>query len=532
MFKKSMKWLLVGSLVLTALVIFPTEGNSQINKFFSTHEVNTISMTTELTFIDKDGVSYNYTLADLQAMPVTLSEGAYEGFSGWNKNGTYKGVDVAYLVSHNGNMTRGDVLRVTAEDGYAILFTFDNIFPTDWRQITQGPLVLAYEYNSTTVPTWTDGMQIVMLPEDGGYSIGDMQLTTSIESQGKSAGSRWIKNVKKIEVLHEASLQVIGNQNNVYGLAQILKMPSVYMEGGYRKTTGTIVGPYNYTGVTFEYLLAADGSSMENYSVEIIAADGYSITLNKSQTEGFIPTYDLTGLPLGVNKVVPVVAYAENQSDPLTGGPFRLMFLNETPVLTDGQLWIKEVVKIEIKSDIKEWSLDLVGIEETLLPRTEFESVASCTHHHLNYSYTENSLIHTYDGVALWTIISYFDGADDVHHNFNFELLSDDYTVRLTNLDGEYVEFEALTVAINNDILLAYRLDDEPLPTDSWPLKLVGDDVNETHSLGKIMKIELIFDVTSSESSEESAVIPGFSVILLFGTLSIFSTLWVRKRYK
>ena len=54
------------------------------------------------------------------------------------------------------------------------------------------------------VPSWVDGLRIVMLTPDGGYSNADC-LATSALGQGyhiyESAGARWAKYVAMIEII-------------------------------------------------------------------------------------------------------------------------------------------------------------------------------------------------------------------------------------------------------------------------------------------------------------------------------------------
>ena len=97
-------------------------------------------------------------------------------------------------------MTVNDTLIVRSFDGYAQEFSYANVYPnTTWAEI-QGPMVLAYTYNDTSILDWADGMRLVMIPTDGGYSNVDAN-QTSESGDIISAGALWVRFVSVIEVI-------------------------------------------------------------------------------------------------------------------------------------------------------------------------------------------------------------------------------------------------------------------------------------------------------------------------------------------
>ena len=103
-------------------------------------------------------------------------------------------------------MGEGDVVRITSFDGYSQDFGYENVYPNATWLGVQGDMVLAFELNGTEVLDWTDGMRLVMMPEDEGYSNVDCE-DTSLPGMGyhvyPSAGARWVRFVSFIEVIRQ-----------------------------------------------------------------------------------------------------------------------------------------------------------------------------------------------------------------------------------------------------------------------------------------------------------------------------------------
>lgn len=141
------------------------------------------------------------SLDDLLLMDVITEYSSFQNqFDNWRGHGTYTGIAISELIELVGGMTVNDTLVVRSFDGYEQEFSYSNIYPnTTWAEI-QGPMILSYAYNDTSVLDWTDGMRLVMLPPDGGYSNTDV-IQTSESGDVTSAGARWVRFVSVIEVI-------------------------------------------------------------------------------------------------------------------------------------------------------------------------------------------------------------------------------------------------------------------------------------------------------------------------------------------
>ncbi len=445
--------------------------------------------------INKDGTRQTIAISQMLSMQSVEAYGAYENSYGNPRgNGTYKGVNVSDLIDLAGGMESTDLIVVNASDGYSVTFPYEKVYPSLSIHELQGDMILAYSYNGTTAPEWELGLRIIFLPEDEYYSNADANATTPSEYFGGAAGPQCVSNVVTIEIVEPEETEVepsvlsitVGDETTGYSMSELLALPSVTGEGGYKKTTGTIVGPYTYTGVTIQHLLEITGTLPVEYSIEAIASDFYTTYFNRTEVEGALKAYDAeTGDPLGRGNFTVILAYHEG-GEPLDhGGPLRIVTLSENGFLSDGHYWAKDVVNITLIDEIEPWSLELRGVEEWNMTHDIYYSLASCPHHHVELALGES--VHA--GVPLWTIIASMDGGDDDHYLFNATLLSKNYNVTLYSGDGANVTFTAEQLAYNSSIIVAGWVNGALLQEPDWPLKLIVPD--EISILGNIVRIEM-----------------------------------------
>jgi len=154
--------------------------------------------------IDEDAT---LSVDDLLLMDVIEGFSSFQNqYENWKVYGKYSGVKVEDLVNLVGGMDSDDILRIISYDGYTQEFHRSNVYPNaSWLSI-QGHMIIAFEYNDTRVPSWSDGLRLVMLPSDEDYSNEDC-LNTSAPGMGyhiyPSAGARWVRYVSSIEVIRD-----------------------------------------------------------------------------------------------------------------------------------------------------------------------------------------------------------------------------------------------------------------------------------------------------------------------------------------
>ena len=285
----------------------------------------------------------------------------------------------------------------------------------------------------------------------------------------------------------EVTLTVFSeNVTNEYTMTELQQLSSITGEGGFVKTTGTIVGSYNYTGVTVKSLLQELGELPVDYSIEVLSSDGYATYFTKAQVDGRFPGYTPEGDDAGIINATLVLAYSEDGGPLPDGGPLRMVTLNEAGNLTDGHFWAKDVVSIELISEVEPWALQLDGVETWNMTHDVFYALGSCSYHRTEMTLGND----TYVGVPLWIIVSAMDGADDDHYQFNSTLVSSGYQVVVSDGLGNNITFSASEVALNSSILIVGWVNDGLLHSPDWPLKLITE--NGVLEFGNITKIMMI----------------------------------------
>jgi DMSO/TMAO reductase YedYZ molybdopterin-dependent catalytic subunit len=305
----------------------------------------------QVLVIGSDGTKLNVTLSDMLEMSAITRNGSYQNSYGNIRGyGLYTGVNISALIDLVGGMTENDTVKITALDGYSQTFEMGKVYPNQSVWDIQGDMVLAYEYNNTKVPDYEEGFRVAFLPLDGLYSNADANATTNPNPSG--AGPQWVSNVMKIQVIPpEPEIIVLSYQDSSlsFTMTELKELPSVNGEGGYRKSTGTISGPFNITGVAFSTLLGLLPALPSNYTLTSLSDDNRETNYTKAMVEGSLSGYTPTGDPLESIQSTMILAYEiDGNPIPVGDGPLRITFINEDGNLTDGSLWAKYVVSITV----------------------------------------------------------------------------------------------------------------------------------------------------------------------------------------
>ncbi len=290
-----------------------------------------------------------------------------------------------------------------------------------------------------------------------------------------------------------------GNTNKNYTMADLKSLPSVSGLGGYKKTTGTLVGPSTYKGVPIISLLADIGGMSLSSDLIIKSTDGYVISFSYSMIDGEITAYDNeTGVNLGIKEFEMIVAYEQDGNALATDeGPLRIAYLSDEGYLSDGNLWAKKIQNIEIKSTTESWIVYLFGITNDSVNRPYFESVMTSgeTHTLAFYEMQDGDRTNSYAGIPLWTIISIIDGEleNSTSYTFNETLALNGYDIVLKNSEEEIITLNSSVISYNDNILLAIKKNSLFLPLNEAPLRLVGNALNDIQMIGKIVEIWIVF---------------------------------------
>jgi hypothetical protein len=266
--------------------------------------------------------------------------------------------------------------------------------------------------------------------------------------------------------------------------------------GGIKTTTGRISGPKQYAGVSLTDLIKLVHTSDEPVSVQVEAEDGYAISFSSNQlSKGDFITYDPSSGEQNKIDGLKVILASEQDGQLLNkenDGTLRLQIISEKAnQVTDGHWSVKFINRLVIKPLLQEWSLKLEGAIAETIDRATFEAGTAEKCHQVIWT---DTLANKWMGIPLWLLVGKVD--DQNSHGtgaFNDALAKSGYTVEVVSKSGKSVNFTSQEVARNNNLLIAYLQNDNPLTDKDFPLRLVGDGVPKGSDIGQIEKIILHF---------------------------------------
>jgi hypothetical protein len=255
--------------------------------------------------------SRSLTLTELEALPTV------EGWAGIKSStgvitppARFRGVALQELASLVGGLTPDFGISVVAEDGYAMTFSYDQIVNNDF--ITYDPMTggevtldqpltvaLAFESNGQPLPVDTDGTLrlVVLSPENNQVVDGHWSV-------------KWVNRIVVETVAEAWSLHLEGalTEDMDRGTFEAGASPSCH-QASWTDDQGQV-----YTGIPLWLLVGSiddadshgdqafnEALAAQGYTVDIVAADGYSVTLESSRftgQNGILVAYLLNGEPL------------------------------------------------------------------------------------------------------------------------------------------------------------------------------------------------------------------------------------------
>jgi DMSO/TMAO reductase YedYZ molybdopterin-dependent catalytic subunit len=302
--------------------------------------------------------------------------------------------------------------------------------------------------------------------------------------------------------------------------------------GGTISSAGVITPPQRLKGVSITLLAELVGGLEPGMGVNVIAKDGYGMTMSYEQiVQGDYITYEPgTGEEVSVEGPLLSIVAFEREGGPISSdedGPLRLFIVSENnDNLVDGHWTVKWVTQIRIKPMSEEWSLNLEGTITELMDRNSFESCSAPDCHQA--SWTDESG-NEWGGVPLYYLAGRVD--DEVRHEeraYNDAFAKAGYVLQLFAADGYNIGIESTRTDFNRQILVASTVNGEPLEDNHFPLRLVGDGLETNEMVGQIVQIiikpgEGVAVPTSEPSVDESIeepvemVLPEGAVLMIFG---------------
>lgn len=279
-------------------------------------------------------------------------------------------------------------------------------------------------------------------------------------------------------------------------LEDLKKLEVLEGEAGTKSSTGKITPPVVHRGVSLLTLVELLGPLEPGMGVNAVAKDGYAITFSYEQlTKGTFVAYDpATGDELKTPGSLTAMLAFEREGQPLNAesdGTLRIVIISpKRDQVTDGHWSVKWINKLEVKSLVADWNLMLSGGIEATIDRATFESCVGC--HKATWT-DEKAQVWT--GIPLWLLMGYAD--DEVKHQgpaFNEALALAGYKVEVVAKDGYTASLDSAPLSRQNGVVVASLVNDNPLPEQYAPLRLVGADLEKGEMVGAIGEIELLVD--------------------------------------
>jgi DMSO/TMAO reductase YedYZ molybdopterin-dependent catalytic subunit len=446
----------------------------------------------ELIVVGADDENITLTQDDFSEMEsVTMVGGLMTSAGSIKGPYNYTGVPLDKVLELVGGISEENSLRVTASDGYAMVFTWEEIkgdFVTfnpvtgdEGESEDELSLILAYHEDGEPLIEGHGPLRLVILGEEGHITEGHF----------------WIKQVIKIEVISaikEYTLSLEGAISEIMDRATFesgTNCPDttpnhrgVYLDDEGQVWTGMplwlLVGriddEIHHTSAAYNRDLADDNA----YTVNVIAGDGYTVTLNGSFVK--------------LNEDIVLANELDGAALPEPYWPLRLVGSD----LTKGQM-VRNVVKIQLvfnesripEPTVGDWNLTLRGDLTEIVSSSLFIEGVTCeeAEHEGEWSDPEGQ---TWTGIPVWLLLGRVD--DENSHGagaFNTELAEEGYQVEFIASDGYSVTLNSTQLMGNNDIILAYLVDGEPLPEDKMPLRLVGEGLRTGQMVYNLIEIKL-----------------------------------------
>jgi hypothetical protein len=306
----------------------------------------------------------------------------------------------------------------------------------------------------------------------------------------------------------EVVLEVVGPESSVtLTMDDLQDMPAVEGWCGTISSTGTISTPLKMKGVSLVELMDLVGGLKSDMGINIVAKDGYSITMSYDQTiNGNFITYDPgTGVEKKVGDVLtPIVAY-ERDGEPIPeeeDGPLRIFIISESNnQIVDGHWSVKWVEKLELRPLAEDWVLSLEGTITEDLDRASFESCMAPGCHGATWTDSDGNV---WSGVPLYLLAGRVDDGN-VHEDraYNDEYALVGYSLEIFAMDGYNLSLPSGQSNFNEEIILASILNGEPLGEDQFPLRLVGEGLGKNQMASQIAQVVIVpnegVEVPSSE---------------------------------
>ncbi len=408
--------------------------------------------------------------------------------------GAVQGTDLADICDLVGGMSTGETVKVIADDGFSKTFPYSVVYNPAPRQ---GPIGITwYLAGDGYVPDYSSGMKVIFFADDGVFGVNDMKETFPeeywyyYEPDIPTTTGLSVKYVEKIAIMSNEDAPE-DDKETLFDDTLVLQDETFSLEA----TSGT---PYDVERLTPLGALEATGLDLtvndKSFATKgILLVDGIGEYLyNKADGTTWICNVNGETLDdFGNYETEGLNIYQLNDGDVVE------CFFGVKPVTPEtATAYVRIEVSVDGGSAPGDWTLELDGALNELIHQSYFEQGINCGH---SATYEDDDG-NVWSGMPLWWLVGYVDdGNKHGSEAFNDALAEQGYSIKVIAGDDYSINFQSAAVARNDNIIVANKLNGEPLPATigeknkpCFPLQLVGSDVASGQKIGNIVKIELI----------------------------------------
>ena len=248
-----------------------------------------------LTLTAVDGTARSFTLDELKALPATEGQAGIKSSTGSITLPTlYKGVALKDLVAELGGMDDTMGLSVAAKDGYAITYSYDQVTngtfiaydPATGDELKEPPAltaIIAYERDGAPLNADEEGTLrlSVVSAEPNQVTDGHWAVKWVTAVDVKSVGENWVLHLEGAQNVDvDRSTFESGASPNCHMATWTDDKAQEWVGIPLWALVGFVDDEIKHEGPAFNDALADAG-----YSVEIIASDGYTVTMESARVK-------------------------------------------------------------------------------------------------------------------------------------------------------------------------------------------------------------------------------------------------------
>lgn len=236
--------------------------------------------------------SQSFSLADLKELPAVEGWGGIKSSTGEiTLPAKFKGVSLGELASKAGGLSEDVGLRIVADDGYAMTFSYDQVMNGDF---------IAYDPATGDEITVDEPLQAILAYEKDGEPIGErhgpLRVAVVTSRNNQVVDGHWaIKWVNQVELKELGQDWTVHLEGNLVEDMDRGTLESCLAEGCHQ-STWTDDHAQRWTGVPLWLLLGyvddeekhgdyayQEELAQQGYMVEVTAADGYSVSFDSQR---------------------------------------------------------------------------------------------------------------------------------------------------------------------------------------------------------------------------------------------------------